>query len=423
MRRWFGAGMAVVIGLSVLSAPPRQVRGRQRARTTFGSSEGVPSATHLKKVAACQALVVTTAGGVADLATSTPTGYDPTDLSSAYGLPSPGRNDVDLERAHGRHRRRVRQPERGERSDRVPTDVRIAAVHERKRLLQEGRAVGQGEAAVGQRRVGSGDRPRHRDGVGGMPECKILLVEAKSRRSPTSARPRTAPRSWAQRPSATATAARSRSSLALRQLLQPPGRGHHRGRGRRRIRELLPGELAARHRRRGNDADPGSPHARTRLRDRLDRRGKRVQRGVRTAGLAAGAHHVRIPAASRAPTGPSRTSLPSPILSTGVSVFDSYGSSGGNDWFVFGGTSVSTPLIAALFALAGDATHNNAYPYPAKWLYSPRGLAVRRHVRFQRQRDERLLSRRPATRTTSATPRRGSTDLPGSVRPTASAAF
>ncbi len=37
---------------------------------------------------------------------------------------------------------------------------------------------------------------------------------------------------------------------------------------------------------------------------------------------------------------------------------------------MFGGTSVSTPLVAALFALAGDATHNDAYPRPAKWLYA-----------------------------------------------------
>jgi subtilase family serine protease len=57
---------------------------------------------------------------------------------------------------------------------------------------------------------------------------------------------------------------------------------------------------------------------------------------------------------------------------TGVSVFDSYGSIGGNNWYQFGGTSVSSPLIAALFALAGDATRNSAFPYPAQWLYTHR---------------------------------------------------
>jgi subtilase family serine protease len=38
---------------------------------------------------------------------------------------------------------------------------------------------------------------------------------------------------------------------------------------------------------------------------------------------------------------------------TGVSVYDSYGSSGGNNWYVFGGTSVSSPIIASVFALGG----------------------------------------------------------------------
>jgi len=58
---------------------------------------------------------------------------------------------------------------------------------------------------------------------------------------------------------------------------------------------------------------------------------------------------------------------------TGVAVYDSYGSSDGNNWFRFGGTSVPTPLIASLFALAGDATKNASYPYPAQWLYLHRG--------------------------------------------------
>ena len=47
--------------------------------------------------------------------------------------------------------------------------------------------------------------------------------------------------------------------------------------------------------------------------------------------------------------------------STGVSVYDSYGSGG---WVVFGGTSVSSPIIAAVYALAGNATAINAgYSY------------------------------------------------------------
>src|SRR6185312_448361 len=38
---------------------------------------------------------------------------------------------------------------------------------------------------------------------------------------------------------------------------------------------------------------------------------------------------------------------------TGVSVYDTYGGVGG--WLVFGGTSVSSPIIASVYALAGNA--------------------------------------------------------------------
>jgi subtilase family serine protease len=39
---------------------------------------------------------------------------------------------------------------------------------------------------------------------------------------------------------------------------------------------------------------------------------------------------------------------------TGVAVYDSYGSSGGANWLVFGGTSVAAPLIGAVYALSGN---------------------------------------------------------------------
>jgi subtilase family serine protease len=46
---------------------------------------------------------------------------------------------------------------------------------------------------------------------------------------------------------------------------------------------------------------------------------------------------------------------------TGVSVYDTYGVSG---WYTFGGTSVSSPIIASVFALAGNAASiDNNYPY------------------------------------------------------------
>jgi subtilase family serine protease len=51
--------------------------------------------------------------------------------------------------------------------------------------------------------------------------------------------------------------------------------------------------------------------------------------------------------------------------STGVAVYDSYGSSGGANWLVFGGTSVASPIIAGVYALAGNAATVNygSYPY------------------------------------------------------------
>jgi subtilase family serine protease len=48
--------------------------------------------------------------------------------------------------------------------------------------------------------------------------------------------------------------------------------------------------------------------------------------------------------------------------STGVAVFDTYRTSG---WLVFGGTSVSSPIIASVYALAGNASSvtYGSYPY------------------------------------------------------------
>jgi subtilase family serine protease len=54
---------------------------------------------------------------------------------------------------------------------------------------------------------------------------------------------------------------------------------------------------------------------------------------------------------------------------TGVAVYDSYGSSGGANWYVFGGTSVASPIVAGVYALAGNtgptvsAITYGEYPY------------------------------------------------------------
>ncbi len=51
--------------------------------------------------------------------------------------------------------------------------------------------------------------------------------------------------------------------------------------------------------------------------------------------------------------------------STGVSVYDSYGYKGQKGWFVVGGTSASAPIIAGVYALAGNvaSTTYASYPY------------------------------------------------------------
>ena len=50
---------------------------------------------------------------------------------------------------------------------------------------------------------------------------------------------------------------------------------------------------------------------------------------------------------------------------TGVSVYDSYAYQGQSGWLVFGGTSVASPIIASVYALAGNAATVNygSYPY------------------------------------------------------------
>jgi subtilase family serine protease len=49
---------------------------------------------------------------------------------------------------------------------------------------------------------------------------------------------------------------------------------------------------------------------------------------------------------------------------TGVSVYDSYAYQGYSGWLVFGGTSVSSPIIASVYALAGNAASVTYASYP-----------------------------------------------------------
>jgi subtilase family serine protease len=49
---------------------------------------------------------------------------------------------------------------------------------------------------------------------------------------------------------------------------------------------------------------------------------------------------------------------------TGVAVYDSYGSKRGQNWYVFGGTSVAAPIIGAVYALSGNT---GGYPVQLAW--------------------------------------------------------
>ena len=53
---------------------------------------------------------------------------------------------------------------------------------------------------------------------------------------------------------------------------------------------------------------------------------------------------------------------------TGVAVYDSYGSTGGANWMVFGGTSVAAPIIGAVYALSGSTAD-----VPAQLAYTNAG--------------------------------------------------
>ena len=55
---------------------------------------------------------------------------------------------------------------------------------------------------------------------------------------------------------------------------------------------------------------------------------------------------------------------------TGVAVYDSFGSTGGNNWYVFGGTSVAAPIIGGIYGLTGASTAD----IPAKLAYDYRSV-------------------------------------------------
>ena len=56
---------------------------------------------------------------------------------------------------------------------------------------------------------------------------------------------------------------------------------------------------------------------------------------------------------------------------TGVAVYDSFANRGQKGWLVFGGTSVASPAIAAIYARGGNLMGTSIYPgYPAAYTYA-----------------------------------------------------
>lgn len=55
---------------------------------------------------------------------------------------------------------------------------------------------------------------------------------------------------------------------------------------------------------------------------------------------------------------------------TGMAVYDSYGSTGGANWLVVGGTSLSAPVVASIYALAGNAGGASPAIQYSEYLYA-----------------------------------------------------
>ena len=86
------------------------------------------------------------------------------------------------------------------------------------------------------------------------------------------------------------------------------------------------------------------------------------------AGSGCSAFNTAIPSAATFDTGCSRRAVADVSAvadpNTGVAVFDSIAFQGFSGWLVFGGTSVSSPIIASVYGLAGNAATIDANDFP-----------------------------------------------------------
>ena len=86
------------------------------------------------------------------------------------------------------------------------------------------------------------------------------------------------------------------------------------------------------------------------------------------AGSGCAAFNAAIPSAASFNTGCARRAVADVSAvadpNTGVAVFDSVPFQGFSGWLVFGGTSASSPIIASVYGLAGNAATIDANDFP-----------------------------------------------------------
>jgi subtilase family serine protease len=330
--------------------------------------------SHSDRIADCQALVVTADDDVTPLASIAPSGYSPSDLTTAYGLPAPGAakwawngRTVAIVDAYDNPNAAADLTAYRAQFGLPPCTVAsgcFAKISQSKSAKLPARNVGWGQEIDLDIEMASAF----------CPMCKILLVEAKSASfSDLGTAVNRAAASGATAISNSYAAAESFLSSFYESSYNHPGVAITAASGDSGYGSAFPASsphvIAV-----GGTTLTLDPTSRTRTAETAWSGGgswcsdefaqPAWQNGLITAdptGLACANRTVVDVAAVADPA-------------TGVSVYDSYGSTAGNNWYRFGGTSVSTPLIAALFSLAGDATANNAYPYPAQWLYDHRAL-------------------------------------------------
>ena len=269
---------------------------------------------------------------------------------SALGLRTPHprrRRDDRARRCAGRSNRRGG-------SRRLPIAIRTPRLHDGQWLFRKGQSErSAGVVSVRRQRLGDRDGARPRHGQRGMSELQDRPRRGEQRRY-------VGPRGGGERgrrPRRHGHQQQLRRGGGLDHgvgvvgLLRPPGRPHHGERRRRWVRRELPGDVAVRHGRRGNDALSKS----SRLVARLDRDGVDQLGGSGCSAYVAKPSYQKDTGCSfRTEADVSAVADPN----TGLAVYDSYDGTGG--WIVVGGTSASSPLVAAIFAVTGEGPRRDA---------------------------------------------------------------